>query len=52
MQVLEAEESAEAQAALVVGFCKLLLAGIVTEPKVKIKTLFVALFLKLLLCRF
>ena len=34
LQILEAEESDEAQAVMVSGFCKLLLAGIVTDPKV------------------
>ncbi|KAF8875410.1 nuclear condensing complex subunit [Gymnopilus junonius] len=34
LQILEAEESPEAQAILVTGLCKLLLAGIITEPKV------------------
>ncbi|KAJ3509746.1 hypothetical protein NLJ89_g5062 [Agrocybe chaxingu] len=34
LQLLEGEESAEAQAVLTTGFCKLLLSGIVNEPKV------------------
>ncbi|KDR80169.1 hypothetical protein GALMADRAFT_62541 [Galerina marginata CBS 339.88] len=34
LQVLEAEESPEAQAVLVTGLCKLLLAGIITETRV------------------
>ncbi|KAF9525087.1 nuclear condensing complex subunit [Crepidotus variabilis] len=34
LQLLDAEESAEAQAVLATGLCKLLLAGIITDPKV------------------
>ncbi|CAA7257465.1 unnamed protein product [Cyclocybe aegerita] len=34
LQLLEGEESPEAQAVLATGFCKLLLSGIVNEPKV------------------
>ncbi|KIM46792.1 hypothetical protein M413DRAFT_23143 [Hebeloma cylindrosporum] len=34
LQVLEAEETPAAQAVLVTGLCKLLLAGMITEPRV------------------
>ncbi|KAF9476968.1 hypothetical protein BDN70DRAFT_811386 [Pholiota conissans] len=34
LQILEAEEAPEAQAIIVTGLCKLLLAGMITEPKV------------------
>lgn len=34
LQILEAEESPEAQAVIVTGFCKLLLAGMITESRV------------------
>ncbi|KAF8182055.1 nuclear condensing complex subunit [Pholiota molesta] len=34
LQILEAEESPEAQAVIVTGLCKLLLAGMITEPRV------------------
>ncbi len=36
LQILEAEESAEAQAVIVTGFCKLLLAGMITESRVSV----------------
>jgi condensin complex subunit 3 len=36
LQVLEAEETPEAQAVLVTGLCKLLLAGMITEPRVSV----------------
>jgi len=41
LQVLEAEEMPEAQAVLVTGLCKLLLAGMITEPRVSVFTSFV-----------
>jgi len=34
LQIFEAEESAEAQAVIATGLCKLLLAGIVTDSRV------------------
>ena len=40
LQVLEAEEMPEAQAVLVTGLCKLLLAGMITEPRVSVSAFF------------
>ena len=34
LQMLDSDDSVEAQAVLCTGICKLLLAGIVTEPRV------------------
>jgi len=34
LQTLEGEESEEAQAIIVIGFCKLLLAGVVKDSRV------------------
>jgi hypothetical protein len=44
LQILEAEESPEAQAVIVTGLCKLLLAGMITEPRVSNLIMFVSKF--------
>jgi len=49
LQVLEAEEVPEAQAVLVTGLCKLLLAGMITEPRVSASASF---FLVIIALRF